>query len=171
MSDSENPYQSPEAPIIPETSQNSGMSLTDTMLQYLIETSPWLRFIGIIGYIVSGMICVSGIITIISLIATSNLIGEFGGLEGFPVWFFWIFPLIQLPLGAVLFFPAHFIYKSGQRIHRYQLSHSNEDLESGFKYNKSYWKFTGILYIIYLAAIPFFVVVTIIAGVAAALNM
>jgi hypothetical protein len=165
MSDSENPYQSPESPIIPETSQNSGMPLTNNMLQYLVETSPWLRFIGIIGYIGSGLCCFGGIISAIALIIGSNVIGDFGGA---PVW---IFPLIYLPLGAILFFPAHFTYKFGQRIRKYQYSHSNEDMESGFKYNKSYWKFMGILYIIYLAVIPFSVVIAIIAGVAAALNM
>ena len=165
MSDPENPYQSPESPIIPETSQNSGMSLTNTMLQYLAETSPWLRFIGIIGYIGSGMLCVTGIILTIIMFATSSLIGEF---EGYP---FWLFPLIYLPFGVLLFFPAHFTYKYGQRIRMYQNSHSNEDLESGFKYSRSYWKFMGILYIIYLSAIPVSVIIAIITGVALALNM
>jgi hypothetical protein len=165
MSDLENPYQSPESPIIPETSQNSGMPLTDTMLRYLIETSPWLRFIGIIGYIGSGMLCVTGIISAIVMLATSNLIGEFGG---YPVW---LFPLVYLPFGVLLFFPAHFTFKFGQRIRMYQNSHSNEDLELGLKYSRSYWKFMGILYIIYLAAIPVSIIIAIITGVALALNM
>jgi hypothetical protein len=165
MSDPENPYQSPETSIIPETSQNSGMPLTNTMLRYLVETSPWLRFIGIIGYIGSGMLCVTGIISTIVMLVTSNLIGEFGG---YPLW---LLPLVYLPLGVLMFFPAHFTYRFGQRIRMYRYSHSNEDLESGFKYSRSYWKFMGILYIIYLAAIPLSIVIAMVAGVAAALNM
>jgi hypothetical protein len=165
MSDIENPYQSPEAPIIPETSQNSGIPLTDTMLQYLIETSPWLRFIGIIGYIGSGMLCVTGIISTIVMLATSNFIGGFGG---YPVW---LLPLVYLPFGVLMFFPAHFTFKYGQRIRMYRNTHSNEDLESGFRYSRSYWKFMGILYIIYLAAIPISLIIVTITGVALALNM
>jgi hypothetical protein len=165
MSDSENPYQSPESPIIPETSQDSGMPLTNTMLQYLVEASPWLRFMGVIGFIGSALCCIGGIISSVSLIATSSLLSEFAN---FPVW---IFPLIQIPMGLILFFPAYFLFKFGQKIRTYQYTHSNEDLESGFKYNKSYWKFMGILCIIYLAAIPFIIIIATIAGVALALNM
>ena len=99
------------------------------------------------------------------MFVTSNLVGGFGQ---YPLW---VFPLIYLPLGVLMFFPAHFIFRFGQKIRVYQYSRSNEDLESGFKYNKSYWKFMGILCIIYLAAIPFSVIVAMIAGVAVALNM
>jgi len=40
MSDLENPYQSPESPVVPEVSHSSGNMLTETMLKYLIEASP-----------------------------------------------------------------------------------------------------------------------------------
>jgi hypothetical protein len=165
MSDFENPYQSPESPVIPDKSQSSGITLSETTLQYISETSPWLRFIGIVGYIGSGLLCLMGIITAIVMFATSNLTGELGQ---YPLW---VFPLIYLPFGVLIFFPAHFIFRFGQKIRSYQFSHSNEDLETGFKYNKSYWKFIGILYIIYLAAIPFSIVIAMVAGVAVALNM
>jgi hypothetical protein len=162
MSDIENPYQSPETPIIPETSQNSGMPLTRTMLQYLVEASPWLRFMGIIGFIGSGFCCIGGIISSFSLFAASSLISE---IANFPIW---IFPSIQIPLGIILFFPAYFLFRFGQKIRTYQYTHSNEDLESCFNYNKSYWKFMGILTIIFLI-IPFILIITVI--VAAVLNM
>jgi hypothetical protein len=165
MSDIENPYQSPESPVIPETSRNSGITLSETSLQYLAESSPWLRFMGIIGFIGSGICCLVGIISTITSIAASSLISE---LANFPVW---IFSFIQIPLGVVLFFPAYFLFNFGKRIRTYQYTHSNEDLESGFKYNKSYWKFMGILNIICLALIPVALVITMVAGVALALNM
>jgi hypothetical protein len=135
------------------------------MLQHLVETSPWLRYKGIIGFIGSGLCCLGGIIFVIVLTAASNFLGDFGGV---PVW---IFVLVYLPMGVILFFPAYFLFRSGQKIRTYRLTHSNEDMESGLKYSKSYWRFLGILTIIYLAALPVFIIIAAVAGVAAALNM
>ena len=164
MSDFENPYQSPESPIVPEKPQGGVSALNETMLRYLNETSPWLRFIGILGFIGCGMICFGGIIFTIVMLAASSLTAELGD---FP---FWIFPLIYIPFGALFFFPSRFIYTFGTKIRNYQLSNSDEDLELAFKNNKSLWKFYGILCIIYLAFIPVSVILTIVGGVVAAVT-
>jgi hypothetical protein len=80
---------------------------------------------------------------------------------------FWVISLLYIALGVLFYFPASFIYKFGARIRKYQFSNSEEDLEQAFKNNKSYWKFYGVLCIIYLAFIPVLVIVSIIAGIAA----
>lgn len=165
MSDFENPYQSPESPIVPETRQNTGNSLSETMLQHLFEASPWLRFVGIIGYIGSGITIIAGIIFAVSSSASSALGGIF---DQFP---FWLFALAYVPLGALIFFPSHFTYNFGKKIRNYRFSSSCEDLETAFKNNKSLWKFYGILCIINLSFIPVFVVIALIAGIAAVLNV
>lgn len=161
MSDYENPYQSPEAPIVPQTSQNSGISITETMLQHLNEASPWLRFVGIVGYIISGMVVIGGILAAFGMAAASFLSDDFGM---FPAW---ILALVYIPFGVLLFFPAHFTYNFGKKLRNYRFSGSIEDLEMAFKNNKSLWKFNGIIYIIYLSFIPLSIVGAIIAGVAA----
>jgi len=161
MSDYENPYQSPETPIVPEISKNSGVSITETMFQHLYEASPWLRFIGIVGYIISGVIVVVGILSAFGMAAASFLSDDLGM---FPVW---ILALVYIPLGVLLFFPAHFTYNFGKKLRNYRFSGSIEDLELAFKNNKSLWKFNGILYIIYLSFIPLSIVGAIIAGIAA----
>ena len=164
MSDFENPYQSPESQVIPEASQSSGM-LSAAMLQYLNEASPWLRFVGIMGYIGSGSIVLMGIGLGITMAVASNLAGAFGQ---FPVW---LAAVLYIPMGVLLFFPAHFTYNFGKKIRSYRFTNSIEDLELAFKNNKSLWKFNGIIYIIYLAFIPLVIIIAIVAGVAAALNM
>jgi len=165
MSDLENPYQSPETPIIPETSQDSGVSLTVTMLQYLFEASPWMRFIGILGYIGSALSCLGGIIFTIVMLFNSDLTGEIDMFSS------WLIPLVYIPIGLLLFFPSHFTFKFGQKIRAYQRSHLNEELETAFKYNKSLWKFNGILYIIYLSAIPALIVIGMVIGIVSTLNI
>lgn len=161
MSDIENPYQSPESQIIPETPQSADNSITPLMLKYLSEASPWLRFIGILGYIGCGIMVISGIV----MAATANATGElFENFIDFP---FWIIGFLYIPLALLLFFPSHYTFKFGQKIRNYQFSNSNDDLENAFKNNKSLWKFYGILMIVYLAILPVVIVVSVIIGVAA----
>jgi hypothetical protein len=165
MSDIDNPYQSPESPIIPEIPQNTGVMLSENMLRYLNGASPWLQFIGILGYIGSGLLVVGGLFGTIGFsVASSFLALEMGD---FP---FWIIMLIYIPLGVLFFFPAHFTYNFGRKIRSYRFSNSTEDLELAFKNNKSLWKFYGIICIIYLAFIPLVIIITIIGGVAAAIS-
>jgi hypothetical protein len=165
MSDIDNPYQSPESPIIPEIPQNTGVMLSEKMLHYLNGASPWLQFIGILGYIGSGLSVTVGIFGTIGLSATSSFFNL--ELGDFPLW---IITFIYIPLGVLVFFPAHFTYNFGRKIRNYRFSNSTEDLELAFKNNKSLWKFYGIICIIYLAFIPFFIIITIIGGVAAAIS-
>jgi len=165
MSDFENPYQSPESPIVPETRQNTGNPLSENMLQHLFEASPWLRFVGILGYIGSGLIAAAGIIFAISSFAASAIGGLF---DQFPLW---LLALAYIPLGAIFFFPSHFTYNFGKKIRNYRFSNSSEDLETAFKNNKSLWKFYGILCIINLSFIPVSIVIALIAGIAAVLNV
>ena len=143
MSDFENPYNSPESPIIPEKIATVG-SLTQTMLNYLKEASPWLRFIGILGFILCGLMALGGVIFIIVSLVLSGYMEEFGNI---PIW---LFSLLYFAFGSLFFFPARFIYEFGSRIRKYQYSNSDEDLELALKNNKSLWKFYGILCIVYL---------------------
>ncbi|MDR0487610.1 MAG: hypothetical protein LBG91_05125 [Treponema sp.] len=164
MSDFENPYQSPESPIIPEKIQDTGVFLSETMLRYLKEASPWLRFAGILGFIGCGFITFGGLIFMIIALTNSGLADDFGQ---FPLW---LVALIYVPLGVLFFFPSRFIYNFGSKIRNYQFSNSEQDLELAFKNNKSLWKFLGIMSIVNLAFIPLSVVMAVIGGIAAAVN-
>jgi hypothetical protein len=164
LSDFENPYNSPDSPVIPEAPESSEVSLSMNMLQYLKETHPWLRFMGIVGYIGSGFLILMGIISTILSLINPDFGGEFGQF------FSWLFFIVYLPLGVLMFFPAHFTFSFGRKLRDYQYSHSNEDLELAFKNNKSLWKFNGILCIIYLSFIPLAIIASIVVGIIAVLN-
>jgi hypothetical protein len=161
MSDFANPYQSPENPSVPEELPGSQATLTEPMLRYLKEASPWLRFIGVLGFIGSGLTVVGGIVGAIVMFAVSDFTGELGGVFSLLV------GLIYLPIGILYFFPARFMYSFGAKIRNYQFTNSEEDLEMAFKNNKSLWKFNGILAIIGLAFIPLSIVLAVIGGLAA----
>ena len=164
MSDFENPYNSPEAIIVPEKNQSAG-NLTETALRYLKEASPWLRFIGIFGFITCGFMAIWAIIAIIGTVSAAAFLSDFWD---FPIWL--ISPL-YFALAAVVFFPSLFTYNFGTIIRKYLYSNSDDDLEQAFKNNKSLWKFYGILCIVYIALIPVVLIAVIIVGIASSAGM
>jgi hypothetical protein len=159
MSDTQNPYQSPQNVSVPEKPLAVRGEFSEIMLRYLKEASPWLRCIGMSGFIGCGFTVLGGIVFTIVLLAGSSLAGDFGGAYAS------LLGLLYVGLGAIMFFPARFTYLFGAKIRSYQLSNSPEDLEMAFKNNKSLWKFYGICCIISLAFIPVGTVVGIIAAV------
>jgi hypothetical protein len=132
--------------------------LTDNALFYLKSVSPWLRFLGIIYYIVCGFTVAGGLIMLIAAPLMADL--DFGGGFGFLAGIFYL-------LSAVLiFFPARFMYSFGARLRNYFLSNAEKELELAFKYNKAFWKFCGIMMIIALALIPIAISLIIYASMA-----
>jgi hypothetical protein len=143
MSDYSNPYKSPETQIIPEYPKNAG--ITDLMLHYLQEASPWLRFMGILGYIGFSIICLAGVITL--FMSLDSPASAFVGL------------LVNGLAAFLAFLPARFLYNFGTYIRNYLYSQDANDLEAALSNNKSYWKFTGILTIIILSLFIILIIV------------
>jgi hypothetical protein len=168
MSDVENPWQSPRNAAVPEP-QTGGAALNDTMLRSLREAAPWLRFIGILGYICCALMAAVGLIGGIMMLAVSGLAEEFASLPGgFGGATAGAFALLYVVMGGVYFFPARFAYTFGDKIRCYLLSNNERDLETAFKNNKSLWKFYGILCIICLAFLPLVIIGGIVAALGAA---
>jgi hypothetical protein len=160
MSDLNNPWQSPETQVT--AGDNPRGLITEGMLRYLREASPWLRFVGIVSFIGGGLLCLAGIGLSIAAAAGSgvqdlgNAFSEIlGGFVG----------VVYLVSGVVVLFPAKFMYSFGSRIRQYAASGAAADLEEALKNNKSLWKFSGILCIVYLSFIPLVIIGAIIVAV------
>ncbi|MDR0731923.1 MAG: hypothetical protein LBF63_09655 [Treponema sp.] len=152
MSDTMNPWQSPNTEVVAEEGAPRDV-LTPLMLRYLKEASPWLRFLGVVGYIGAVLLVIIGLFTSIALV-----IGLSGLSTGFLGGFLGTFVgVLYLAGGVVAFFPARFTYKFGGKIRDYLLSNGSKDLEEAFRYNRALWKFSGILLIVYLAIIPLWI--------------
>jgi hypothetical protein len=163
MSDTGNPWQSPGTEVRAEETGGAQGGLNTVMIRYLKEASPWLRFLGILGYIGAIFVIVLGVIMTIYLAVTGSSLGgdalsaTFGSFMG----------LIYLVGGVVSFFPARFTYRFGTKIRNYLASNADQDLEAAFQNNKALWKFNGILWIVYLAFIPIAIIGAVIAAIAA----
>jgi hypothetical protein len=129
------------------------------MVSYLGGASPWIRFMGILGYIGCAVMAVGGIgwITIVPFFVDWS-----GDTDG-PVLI--SFGLVYAAAAVLLFFPSLFTYNYGTRLRNFLRSNSERELELAFKYNRSLWKFMGIMTIINLVLVPLAIVIGIILAV------
>ncbi len=113
----------------------------------LRSTSPWIKFMGIMGMIAIGFILIAAI-----YMSTLPFVGG-------------SFALVYFILAVVCFFPALFLIQYSSLLGSYTRSKNPGDLERAFVKQKSYWIYVGILTIIYIAL----VLIMILAGGAAGL--
>jgi hypothetical protein len=161
MSDNSNPYQGPQADINEVKPLAFQGVLTDLMVSYLKEASPWLRFVGILTYVGCGVMFVSGI---------GAFIASFVQALKYEVW---VSPsatllpgVLAILAGILLLFPAKFTYNFGSKIRNFLRSNAEQELELAFKNNKSLWKFYGIIAIVYLGLLPAALALGLIAALA-----
>ena len=168
--DAENPYRSPEVTAVSEKPLAAQGSLTETMLIHLKGASPWLRFIGILGFIGAGMTALGGFLFLILFPLLGRVWDEVPGFEEFGALgaaFWGVMAVFFIGWAVLMFFPSLFIYRFGEKISSYLRSGMEQDLEQAFRNNKSFWKFCGIVCIVSLAITPVTIVGSIIAMVAA----
>lgn len=171
MSDIGNPYASPTVTANPESASSLGAGvITPLMKETLKATSPWMVFMGVIGFVGAGFMALAGLIMAVAMGAAGRMAGE---IPGMPAAFGAMGPLLGLIyIGAavLIIFPSRFLYISGTKMKAYYMGESSADLEAALVASKSYWKFNGILVIVYLAIIPIAMIVSVavaLIGVAA----
>lgn len=149
-----NPYESPvtePGAVNPLTDR----VLTENTVFYLKGASPWLRFIGIVGFISLG---IAVLFILILAFGLRNIIPDTPEFAPFRM----MGPgmaLLYIPFLALYFFPTLFLFRFGKYLKSYIYTNDNRDLEEAFKNNKSLWTFFGVLAIIGLgmAALAFFI--------------
>ena len=172
MSNENNPFQGPQTTVIPERSLQTQGGITDTMLVHLRGASPWLRFIGILGFIGAGLTALWGLGLLLAFPFMGSVWGDAFGLDNFNqmgALFGALMGIFVIGGGAMVFFPALFAYRFGDNIRSYIRTGTDANLETAFKNNKSFWKFYGIVCIVYLALIPLIFVITIVGVIITAL--
>jgi hypothetical protein len=174
MSDAVNPYQSPEAAVIPEKPLAIQGTLTETMLVYLKGATPWLRLVGILGFICSGFVALTGFSILPFITIVNRLWTDMPGFESLDGVFGAVFNgtmmILFIGAGVLLFFPSLYIFRFGEKIRSYLKTGADADLELAFRNNKSLWKFAGILCIVQLAFVPLLIIGSVIVALVAAFS-
>ena len=147
----DNPYRSPsEIGDSPFVGNEVGQVVTPTVLAMLSQTQPWVRFLSVLGFIVSGLMVLGGLIAFVATM---------GRGVGF------IF-LMYIPMGLLYFFPSLFLFRYASRIANLRMTRGVEQLEDALAAQKSFWKFVGIAALIvislYLVALAAFIILPIV---------
>ena len=158
MADAVNPYESPKSEAAPEDGSGNEGIITETMRFYLKGSAYWLKFLGILGFVWSGLLIIFGLAALGGWVETF-----FGPIISVLGQSFGPFVVLSIGIGVLIFPPSLFMYTFGTKISVYLETGSDKDLEEAFKNNKSLWKFFGISVIVYLSLILLFVVIDLLA--------
>lgn len=135
--------------------------LNQTMLSYLKMASPWLRFMGVMGFIGVGVLALCAVM----MACIMPALGTLTETTGYSPLMFRIMGVFYLVLAALYVYPAKCTWAFGTRIRTYLRDGRQTDLELAFRNNKSLWKFYGILTIVGLALCLLCIVASVFIGV------
>jgi hypothetical protein len=112
---------------------------------YLGETARWAKFLAIVGFVMCGLIVLLGIFF-------GTLFSSFGdsmgmGMGGVGIGAAFMYILIAL----LWFFPCLFLYRFAVRTQVALRNNEQQNLTAGLANLKSYFKFVGILTIIFVS--------------------
>lgn len=157
--ESVNPYESLQAETGVsnlEDSEDSFASITEDMISSMKQSSSWIRFLAICGFVYAGFIIAAGVLSVSIFIflgsASSNTIAAELGMD--PLLFGIMITILILAVGMLIIVPFRFLYNFGTKMRTYVQTGNESALELAFMNNKSFWKFCGIVTIVLLALVP-----------------
>jgi hypothetical protein len=124
---------------------------------YLSETAKWTNFLGIMGFIFSGLIAIAAFFMGTILTTTMNTYGNGGTAIGGGV-----ITVVYLILAAVNFFMALFLYRFAQKMKIALQANDQLTLNESFLNLKKLFKLAGILTIVYLAFLALIIIIAVV---------
>jgi len=105
---------------------------TATLLR---ETQPWVRFMGIMGFVSVALMVLVGL-----------GMGAFGLAGGRPEMM--VLVIVYPLMGLLYFFPSLYLVRYASRIAAFNGSQQVGDLEAALSEQKAFWRFVGILTVV-----------------------
>ena len=113
-----------------------------TILDTLKQTRPWVRFISILLFICSAL----GVLAFV-VILLSGMLGGLSSVADTPTMLMFMFQMLSLLLYLI---PAYYLFKYSAAIGTLLKGGGEAELEAALGYQKSFWRFSGILTLICL---------------------
>jgi len=149
-----------------QTSPGPALVLNFEAQSYLREAGKWAVFLGILGFIGTGLIliCALFVSTIFALIAQYQPTPYPAGISG-------IVSFVYVLIAVFNFFFALYLYQFGSRIKKGILFNDAMETNKALEKLKSFFKLWGITTIVILALYALMIIIFIIVGVGAASMM
>lgn len=154
----------------PEPTTESQLVVKPESHKILEKAAKWASFLGIVGYVASGLIVlVALILFIVSLFvgSVSNLGNDSPFNFGIP---FGIMALLYLIIGAVSFLPAYYLRSFSQKTQTALTTQHQESLDKSFVFLKRLFSFYGILTIVIISLYIIMIPVALITGFSHAMH-
>jgi uncharacterized membrane protein len=123
------------------TEDPSDLKMTPSMIESLSATKPWTLLLAILGFVSVFFMALGGIFSFIGF----SQMPHHGAGAPFP-FFFMAFG--YLLAGILYFIPSYLLLKYAISLGRFLDGDGQQAGEQAFSYQKSFWKFIGILAVI-----------------------
>jgi len=122
-----------------EELQPSELKITNHMIDSMRSTRPWAMFLSIVGFISVGFMVLAGMIMmVVGSVVTQKL-------DGFPAV---LMGIVYIIMSFFYLVPSIYLFKYSSAIGHFLDSMTEAEMESALSYQKSFWKFVGIMAII-----------------------
>ena len=133
--------------------QPAELKVTSHMIDSMRSTRPWTMFLSIVGFISVGfMVLAAMIIMVVGSVLTQHF-------DGFPAA---LMGIMYIVMSFFYLVPSIYLFRYSSAIGRFLDSMAASEMESALAYQKSFWKFLGIVAIIMMA----FAILGIVAAIA-----
>jgi hypothetical protein len=115
------------------------LTITNHMIDSMRSTRPWAMFLSIVGFITVGLMVLAGMIM---MVVGSVVTRKF---DGFPAV---LMGIMYIAMSFFYLVPSIYLFRYASAIGRFLDSMTEAEMESALSYQKSFWKFVGIVVII-----------------------
>jgi hypothetical protein len=143
-------------------------AITDSMIEALRQTKPWVRLMSILGFVGAGFMVLAGLFMILGGAVGGVMSRSAGGaLGGAPMLIMGVFYLL---FAGLYILPSLFLFRYASAIARAIGGETVRGVEDALEAQKSFWRFVGIMAIILLALYAVLIVVFVVIGVFSAMH-
>lgn len=120
----------------------SSFLMSPKSISFLRDTRPWISFLGIVGFVMCGLLFLLSIFLMYFISSNPFFRGELLGNT------------VGLLIGSIVgFFPALFMYNYARNLKRFLATSDSQAMDEALENQKKYFIFIGVVMIIYLAII------------------
>jgi uncharacterized membrane protein len=116
--------------------ESLGPKVTDQMINSMRSTKTWTRIMSIMGFIGTGFMVLAGIC--VSIAGSLSSQAKFSPIVG----------LFYIILSILYIVPSVYLFKYSSALGRFLSNKMASELETALSYQKSFWKFVGIMCLI-----------------------
>lgn len=143
------------------------LNLTQQAQGFLQQAGKWAIFLGIVGFIFTGLIAIGALSvgTILTFLARTNPLMQLPAGMGI------VLTIVYLLIALLFFFYSLYLYQFGTRIKKGMYLNSEEETTLAFSKLKSFFKLWGIITIIIILFYVLIFIITVAGGILGASRM